>query len=94
MAQPRVGDVFVLSFQKRKVGEPGLGQCLTRPEEREAGRGEFGTRSELGSMKQESGAKVIASFCNSHFVIQVERGGNMVLMSLCDLSPASPPVCG
>lgn len=79
----------MLGFQKRKVGNPGLGQCSTNPEER-GGRGELGNRSELGSVKQESGAKVIASFCNSHFVIQVERGGNMVLMSLCDLSPTSP----
>lgn len=34
---------------------------------------ELGTTLELESVKQRSRAKVMAAFCNSHLVIQVER---------------------
>ena len=38
-AQPRAGDVFRLGFQRRKAGEPGLGQFLIHAEESKRGSG-------------------------------------------------------
>lgn len=53
---------------------------------------ELGTRLESGSVKLGSRAKVIASFCNSHLVIQVESV-EMWYWCLCVMHPKFHPVC-
>lgn len=82
-----------VGLPEKKVWRARIRSIFDSPRGKGRREGQLGTRLELGSVKQGSRAKIMASFCNSHLVIQVERGGNVVLVSVCDVSPTSSPVC-